>query len=156
MKRDYRILVHDVVKKQKMLHKMMKMRSYIKLPPYYQTEAGELLRGWEEQASRWHQLFSEMLNREITKEEENELNVTHGHNCSISRETPTEAEIRKAVRQVTAVKAPGAENISPEALKSDKETSVKLLHPSLADIWDEEEIPDEWNEDLTVKLPLKA
>ena len=114
------------------------------MPPYYQTETGELLTGWEEQASRWHQPFSEMLNREITKEKENEeLNVTHGHNSSISRETPTEAEIRKAVRQVTTVKAPGAENISPEALKSDKETSVKLLHPSLADIWDKEEIPHE-------------
>ena len=95
---------------------------------YYQIEAGELLRGWEEQASSWHQHFSETLNREITKEEENEeLNVSHGHNSSISRETPTEAEIRKAVRQITAVKAPGAENLSPEALKGDKETSMKLL-----------------------------
>jgi hypothetical protein len=78
------------------------------------------------------------------KEEENEeLNVTHGHNSSISRETSTEAEIRKVARQKTTVKAPGAENISPEAFKSDKETSVKLLHPSLADIWEEEEVPDE-------------
>jgi hypothetical protein len=34
---------------------------------------------------------------------------------------------------------------------------VKLLHPLLADIWEEEEeIPDEWNEGLTVKLPLKV
>jgi hypothetical protein len=98
-----------------------------------------------------------MLNREITKEEENEEpNVKHGHNSGSRRETPTEAEIRKAVRQITAVKAPGAENISPEALNSDKETSVKLLHPSLTDIWEEEEIPDEQNEGLTVKLPLKA
>ena len=99
MKGDYRILVHDVVKKQKMLHKIMKM-SYKNLPPNYQIEAGELLRGWEEQVARWHQPFSEMLNCEITMEEENEeLNVTHGHNSSISRETPTEAEIRKAVKQ---------------------------------------------------------
>jgi hypothetical protein len=78
------------------------------------------------------------------KEVENEeLNVTHGNNSSISTETPTEAEIRKAVRQIT-VKAPGAENIPQEALKIDKEISVKLLHPLLADIWEEEEeIPDE-------------
>jgi hypothetical protein len=75
----------------------MKMRSYIKFPPYYQIEDGEFLREWEEQTSRWHQLFSEMLNRDITKEEENEeLNVTHGHNSSISRDKPTGAEIRKA------------------------------------------------------------
>jgi len=136
-------LVHDV-KKQMLLHKVMKMRSYIKLPPYYQIKAGELLRGWEELASRWHQHLSEMLNREITKEEENEeLNVSHGHNSSISRETPTQAEIRKAVRQITVVKAPGAENLSPVSLKSDNETSVKLLHPSLAHIWEEEEVQDE-------------
>jgi len=67
--------------------------------------------------------LSEMLNCEIMKEEENEeLNATHGHNSSIIRETPTEAEIRRAVRQKIAVKVPGAENISPEAFKSDKET----------------------------------
>jgi hypothetical protein len=47
------------------------------------------------------------------------------------------------VRQITAVKTPGAENLSPEALKGDKETSMKLLHPSLADIWEEEEVQDE-------------
>jgi hypothetical protein len=45
--------------------------------------------------------------------------------------------------QITAAKAPGAESISPEALKSDIEASVKLLHPSLADIWENEETPDE-------------
>jgi hypothetical protein len=33
---------------------------------------GELLTGWKEQASRWHKHFSEILNCEITKEEENE------------------------------------------------------------------------------------
>jgi hypothetical protein len=50
-------------------------------------------------------------------------------------------KLLKAVRQTTAVKAPGVENLSPEAVRSDKETSVKLLHLSLVDIW--EEIPDE-------------
>lgn len=33
---------------------------------------GELLTGWEEQASRWHNHFSEILNCEKVKEEENE------------------------------------------------------------------------------------
>jgi hypothetical protein len=48
-----------------------------------------------------------MLNHEILKEEENEeLNVTDQENSVISTEAPTEAEIRKALRQITTGKAP--------------------------------------------------
>jgi len=37
-------------------------------------------------------------------------------------ESPTEPEIRQAVRQITTGKAPGADNISPETRKSDNQT----------------------------------
>jgi hypothetical protein len=65
--------------------------------------------------------------------------VTNGENSGISTHATTEAEIRKALRQITG-KAPGADNIPLEALKSDTYTSVKLLHPLFADICDKEEI----------------
>ena len=48
-----------------------------------------------------------------------------------------------ALRQITIGKAPGADNIPPEAVKSDIETSVILLHPLFANIWNKEEIPDD-------------
>jgi hypothetical protein len=44
-------------------------------------------------------------------------------------ESPTEPEIRKAVRQMTTEKATGAGNIPPETHKSDSQTQVKLSHP---------------------------
>jgi hypothetical protein len=114
---------------------------------------GELLTGWAEQASRWQEHFSVMLNPMILKEaEKEEPNVTHEENSGVSTHPPTEAEIRKALRQIIIGKAPGAHNILPEALRSDNETSVKLLHPLFADICDKE-IPHDWNQGLIVKLP---
>lgn len=68
--------------------------------------------GWEEQASRWCENLSEILNPEISKEEENEaLSVINGDNCYLSIEAPTEAELKKAVRQITTRRAQGADNI---------------------------------------------
>jgi hypothetical protein len=55
------------------------------------------------------------------------------------------------VRQVTTGKAPGADNIPPETRKSDNQTAVKLSHPLFADIWDREDIPDNWQEGLITK-----
>jgi hypothetical protein len=46
--------------------------------------------------------------------------------------------------------------IPPEALKSDTEMSVKLLHRLFADIWDKEVAPHDWRESLIVKLPKKS
>ena len=63
-------------------------------------------------------------------------------------EAPTQAEIRKAVRHITTRKVQGADNIPLETLKSDIETSVKLLQPLFADIWDVVETPDDWREGL--------
>jgi hypothetical protein len=81
-------------------------RSWSKNCPV-RDKKGETLKGWEEQASGCSEHFSKMLNCDIPKEEENEeLNVTHGENSGISAEEPTEAE-----------------NILPEALNSDTETT---------------------------------
>jgi hypothetical protein len=45
--------------------------------------------------------------------------VTDGKNSGISTQAPTEADIRKALRQVTTEKAPEADNIHLVELKSD-------------------------------------
>lgn len=72
-------------------------------------------------------------------------------NSGTATESPTQPEIRKTVRQITTGKAAEADNISPETRKSDNQTKVKLSHPLFADIWDKEDIPDNWQEGLITK-----
>jgi len=60
------------------------------------------------------------------------------------------------VRQKTTRKARGADSIPVVTLKRYIETSVKLLHPLFADIWDMVEIPDDWKECLIGKTAKES
>jgi hypothetical protein len=55
-------------------------------------------------------------------------------------------EIRKAIRQLKNGKATGPDNIPPEALKTDVESTASMLLPLFEKIWEEEQIPLEWKE----------
>ena len=43
-------------------------------------------------------------------------------------------------------KATGADNIPAEALKADIDTTVEMLYPRFARIWEDEELPADWKE----------
>jgi hypothetical protein len=69
---------------------------------------------------------------------------------------PTQAEIKIAVKQMKSRKAPGLDNITPEVLKVDVETSIDLLYPMFVKIWVEEKLPADWKKGMIVKLPKKG
>lgn len=50
----------------------------------------------------------------------------------------------------------GIDSIRAEMLKADLDTSCKVLTDLFRNIWEQETIPDDWNKDLTVKLPKKG
>jgi hypothetical protein len=53
-------------------------------------------------------------------------------------------------------KAPGLDNITPEVLKVDVETSIDLLYPMFVKIWMEEKLLADWKKGMIVKLPKKG
>jgi hypothetical protein len=53
-------------------------------------------------------------------------------------------------------KAPGLDNITPEVLKVDVETSIDLLYPMFVKIWMEEKLPADWKKGMIVKLPKRG
>jgi hypothetical protein len=53
----------------------------------------------------------------------------------------TWSEIKRALKERKSSKASGMDNICPEMLKLDIETTVNLLHPLLTEIWKEEKFP---------------
>jgi hypothetical protein len=53
-------------------------------------------------------------------------------------------------------KTPGMDNICPEMLKLDIETTVNLLHSLLTEIWKEKKFPTDRKEGLIIKIPKKG
>ncbi|VDP23714.1 unnamed protein product [Schistosoma margrebowiei] len=74
----------------------------------------------------------------------------------IDVDPPTKEEIRIAVRQIKNGKAAGPDNIPAEALKSDIEVTTNMLHLLFKKIWEEEQVPMDWNEGHLVKIPKKG
>jgi CRISPR/Cas system CMR subunit Cmr6 (Cas7 group RAMP superfamily) len=61
----------------------------------------------------------------------------------------------KAIKQLKSGKAAGPDSIPAEALKTDTETMVNVLHPLFKKIWQEEQVPTEWKEGYPIKLLKK-
>ena len=65
-------------------------------------------------------------------------------------------EISRAITRIKEGKAPGPDNIPPEALKAyTTATSARMMQGLLQDIWEKEEIPTEWKTGHIAKLPKK-
>jgi hypothetical protein len=69
---------------------------------------------------------------------------------------PTKTEIKLALVQFKNGKSVGLDNINPEELKVDPEITVEIIYPLLKEIWREENIPEEWEEELIIKIPKKG
>jgi len=52
-------------------------------------------------------------------------------------------------------KAASIDSITAEMLKADVKTTMDVLHELFHTIWDQQQIPEEWNKRLIVNLPKK-
>ena len=115
---------------------------------------GNVLTSDEDQLKRWREHFEELLNRPPPQ---NPPDITPAEEVlQINCERPSKADIEKAIHHMKRGKASGPDKIPPEAIKADIETSTEILHDLLGKIWEQEEIPTEWEEGYLVKLPKKG
>ena len=118
------------------------------------SEDGTLLTKMEDQLQRWKRHFESVLNRPAPSQVPDPrpadvpLNINTG---PISR-----GEIGTALTQLKNAKAPGVDNIPPEALKEGCPCTVEALHRILNFVWEREVIPDDWKRGLLVKLTKKG
>jgi hypothetical protein len=54
------------------------------------------------------------------------------------------------------VKPPGLDNINPEILRVDLDTTATVLLYLFEHIWETENMPDDWKEGLLVKIPKQV
>ena len=114
------------------------VRTSNKIP--IKNKAGKVLLNGEAQNKRWVEYFKEVLNRLIP-------NNTY----DLSEETPTALNIRMNKIKVTAAikclknnKSAEIDGITAELLKYGKNGLVKWLAGFLNEIWQKEEVPEEW------------
>ena len=115
---------------------------------------GNSIPGDENQMQRWAEHFEELLNRPPPDDPPNIEPADQ--DLEIDCEVPDMDEILLAIKQQKSGKAPGPDNIPPEALKEAEELNTEALHMLFKDIWENEEIPNDWKEGYVVKIPKKG
>jgi len=114
---------------------------------------GETLTKPADQLERWKEHFSHLLSGTPV---EHPPDIDDGEQLPVNMGPITTAEIVTAIAKIKLGKAPGPDNIPPEALKADTTTSAQIMQGLIQDIWEKEEIPTEWKTGHIVKLPKKG
>ncbi len=115
---------------------------------------GNIIAGEKEKMERWAEHFRTILNRPDPTvladipEAEQDLVIETGD--------ITLKEVRDAIKTLKAGKAPGEDEICPEMIKMGGETTVHTVHKILNRIWRNEDMPEEWETGLIIKLPKKG
>jgi len=124
------------------------MHEICTLVGYYAVSSGKflLLINNEEQLKCWQEHFSKILNRPLDDQvdEEEMEEGEYEANPRINIKVPTMIEIKKALKELHNGKAAGADNISPEVMKVDLDTTADILHPLFEKIWMGGEMPNDW------------
>ncbi|VDO95279.1 unnamed protein product, partial [Schistosoma margrebowiei] len=108
----------------------------------------------QQQRHRRVEYFEELLNSPAPT---NPPDIKASHtNLPIDVNPPTKEEIRMAIRQIKSGKATGPYNMPAEALKLDIKVTTKMLHLLFKKIWEEEQVPMDYNEEHFVKIPKKG
>ncbi|CAG2254605.1 unnamed protein product [Mytilus edulis] len=112
------------------------------------SKNGEVLTSESQKLERWAEHFREVLNREPPDKPAQFDNTEDKIEIDISEEKIELGEIKKALCKLKNSKSAGVDNISAELLKADVETTASILQTLFSRIWEEEVIPEDWEEGL--------
>ena len=105
---------------------------------------------------RWKQYFQELLNvnRAVDQTLVDEIQPDHISAQEIRRqgEPSTFEEERQALKQMKCRKAPGNNNVTADMLKAGGTLVLNWLHEIFVDVWNSEEIFEEWTLAIRIRL----
>jgi hypothetical protein len=122
------------------------------------TKSGMLLTTQKEHLKRWQEHFSKIFNQDDKAESKQEMRNVKDNNSEneVNLDPPTKTETQLALTQLKNGNAAGLDNINPEVLNVDPEITVEMLDPLSQKIRKEDKIPEEWEEELIIKIPKKG
>ena len=118
------------------------------------AEDGRTISNEDEKLKRWKEHFQKILNRpnppELADipEAADDLDINLGD--------ITLSEVKDAIKMLKNNKAPGEDQVCAEMLKAEDQELPVILLEILQKIWNSEEIPDDWNTGIIIKLPKKG
>ena len=110
-------------------------------------QIGEMLTDEVKIKERWREYFSNLLNVVNAREQLGEVPAVEGPVQEISRE-----EVKKAVESRKKGKAAGCSGLPVDLIKHLGESGVDMMHEILKRVWEEEQMPEEWEKGEIVRI----
>ena len=114
---------------------------------------GNILSKPAEQLDRWREHFNEVLNGSPVMMPPD---IDEGEDLEVNLGPISRAEIIEAIGKTKNGKAPGPDNITPEVLKAEAGITADILLKLFQEVWENEEIPNDWRKGHIIKLPKKG
>ena len=116
------------------------------LPTICRDEEGNILSQNELVLNRWKDYFINVFNSTLLVEPQ--PLVYRNGNEQQEIEPPTYNEVCHIINNLKVNKASGSDGISPELIRYGGRTLKQRLYKLISKIWDEERVPDQWNEGI--------
>lgn len=110
----------------------------------------------EDQLNIWHDHYKLLLSPTCNNTTFQCSFQHHNVRSDMKAECPNISEVLTAISKMKNFKAPGLDNISPELLKADPETSAKIILPVIEEFWTNETLPEELKEGVIINIPKKG
>lgn len=120
------------------------------------NKEGKIIKNEKQVMNRWIEYFEEIYSKQDPMQEEEIDQMEKQPTLDIETANFTKEEIQKAIQQLKNGKAMGIDGIPAELLKADSETSTEILIGLINKIWNEEKLPEEWQQGIIVKIPKKG
>ena len=146
---------HDPATAYAMIRRLRGGRANVENYPIQDTD-GNLLLNSQERLTRWKEHFNNLLNvpSNIDQYVLQQIPIPSISPAEQFRqnEVPSLAEVQQAIRQTKSGKAPGNDNISSDTLKAGGVPMASWLHEIFVDIWQTEEMVDDWTTAILIRL----
>jgi hypothetical protein len=126
----------------------------INTPKLVKGSDGNIISQTEQVLNRWREYFCDTLNLSDSPAEQVLIEEIINDNQTV--DTPSYNEICYIINNLKTNKAAGSDNIPPELIKNGGRTLRKALHRLTLNIWDNEQLPDQWNEGIICPIFKKG
>ncbi|CAF2803830.1 unnamed protein product, partial [Rotaria sp. Silwood2] len=121
-----------------------------------QNKQGDLLSNSNDVMLRWREYFCDLLNVHSVIDPHifQQILVPIISTTEQMRQDkpPSLSEVHDAIKQMKNRKAPGVDNISVDLLKAGGIPMAKWLHEILCDVWNDEEVVEDWTTAILIRL----
>lgn len=121
---------------------------------YYKDKEGNLIGEEEKIGERWKEFFEDLLNKSTEEAEQREKlrNEEEGEDVY----PPTENEFRELVKNLKNHKSAGENGVVAELIKYGGDELRKRLYELIVEVWNSEEMPEEWAKAVIIPLHKKG